>query len=83
MNISLSPDRRLIDRSKLTQHDFMLQVKRVIVIQRENPIVNRLNKTKVEKQPDLKQERDDRLRELRKREQAAQLHRVRVLARSC
>lgn len=44
--------------------------------QRENPIVNRLNKTKVEKYPDLKQEKDDHLRELRKKDQAAQLARV-------
>lgn len=49
----------------------------MLVPQRENPIVNRLNKTKVEKKPDLKQERDDRLKELRKRDQAAQLLRVR------
>ncbi|TFA98010.1 Coiled-coil domain-containing protein 25 [Trichoderma ghanense] len=48
------------------------QVKRVLVPHRENPIVNRLNKTKVEKKPDLKAERDDMLKELRKREQAAQ-----------
>ncbi|KAM0412151.1 hypothetical protein ACHAPD_008807 [Fusarium lateritium] len=46
------------------------KVKRVLVPQRENPIVNRLNKTKVEKKPDLKQERDDRLKELRQRDQA-------------
>ncbi len=45
--------------------------------QRENPIVNRLNKTKIEKHPDLKQEKDDRLRELRRQEQAAQQQRVR------
>ncbi|KAI5465390.1 coiled-coil domain-containing protein 25 [Mariannaea sp. PMI_226] len=51
------------------------KVKRILVPQRENPIVNRLNKTKVEKKPDLKQERDDRLRELRKRDQAAQVQR--------
>ncbi len=44
--------------------------------QRENPIVNRLNKTKVEMHPDLKQEKDDRMRELRKRDQAAQQQRV-------
>ena len=56
-----------------------LQVKRVLVTQRENPIVNRLNKTKVEKKPDLKQEKDDRLRELRKKDQASQLQRVRSL----
>ncbi|KAI1021565.1 hypothetical protein LB505_000334 [Fusarium chuoi] len=47
------------------------KVKRVLVPQRENPIVNRLNKTKVEKKPDFKQERDDRLKELRRRDQAA------------
>ncbi|RGP79273.1 coiled-coil domain-containing 25 [Fusarium longipes] len=47
------------------------KVKRVLVPQRENPIVNRLNKTKVEKKPDLKQERDDRLKQLRQRDQAA------------
>ncbi|XWW99192.1 hypothetical protein V2A60_007200 [Cordyceps javanica] len=36
-------------------------VRRVVVPQRENPIVNRLNKTKTEvKQPDLKQQKDDR-----------------------
>ncbi|KAL3588408.1 hypothetical protein FPOAC2_10562 [Fusarium poae] len=46
------------------------KVKRILVPQRENPIVNRLNKTKVEKKPDLKQERDDRLKELRRRDQA-------------
>lgn len=44
--------------------------------QRENPIVNRLNKTKVEQYPDLKQEKDDHLRELRKKDQATQLARV-------
>ena len=44
--------------------------------QRENPIVNRLNKTKVEKYPDLRQEREDRLRQVRKREQAVRQDRV-------
>ena len=52
------------------------KVKRILVPQRENPIVNRLNKTKVEKYPDLKQEKDDHLRELRKKDQAAQQARV-------
>ena len=52
------------------------QVKKILVPIRENPIVNRLNKTKVEKQPDLKQERDDRQRELRKKDQAVQQQRV-------
>ncbi|KAK3304262.1 coiled-coil domain-containing protein 25 [Chaetomium strumarium] len=47
------------------------KVKKILVPQRENPIVNRLNKTKIEKYPDLKQEKDDHLRELRKRDQAA------------
>jgi hypothetical protein len=47
------------------------QVKRIHVVQRENPIVNRLNKTKVEKHPNLQQEKEDRLRELRQRERAA------------
>jgi hypothetical protein len=51
-------------------------VKRILVHQQENPIVNRLNKTRVEKHPDLKQEKDDRLKELRKRDQAAQQQRV-------
>lgn len=44
--------------------------------ERENAIINRLNKTKVEKHPDLKQEKDDRQRELRKKDQSAQLARV-------
>lgn len=53
-----------------------VQVKRILIPQRENPIVNRLNKTKVEKKPDFKQEKDDRQKELRRRDQAAQLQRV-------
>ncbi|OHE98370.1 hypothetical protein CORC01_06366 [Colletotrichum orchidophilum] len=57
------------------------KVKKILVAQRENPIVNRLNKTKVEKKPDLQQERDDRLKELRKRDQAASLERKREEAR--
>jgi hypothetical protein len=52
------------------------KVKRILVPQRENPIVNRLNKTKVEKKPDFKQEKDDRTRELRKKDQAVQQARV-------
>lgn len=47
--------------------------------ERENDIINRLNKTKVEKHPDLKQEKDDRQRELRKKDQSAQLARVCVI----
>jgi hypothetical protein len=59
------------------------KVKRILVPQRENPIVNRLNKTKVEKKPDFKQEKDDRMRELRKRDQAAQQDRVRYPSCIC
>ncbi|KAK4455527.1 coiled-coil domain-containing protein 25 [Podospora aff. communis PSN243] len=47
------------------------KVKKVFVAQRENPIVNRLNKTKVEKHPDLRQEKEDHLKQLRKKDQAA------------
>jgi hypothetical protein len=50
-------------------------VKRIHVESRENPIINRLNKTKVEKYPDLKQEREDRQKELRKRDQTSRLQR--------
>lgn len=54
------------------------KVKRILIAQRENPIVNRLNKTKVEKtNPDLFQEKEENLRQLRKKEQAARLERVR------
>ncbi|KAM0454449.1 hypothetical protein ACHAPV_008319 [Trichoderma viride] len=47
------------------------QVRRILVPNRENPIVNRLNKTKVEKKPDLKAEKDDMLKQLRAKDQAA------------
>ena len=57
-------------------HSDTAQVKRILIPQRENPIVNRLNKTKVERKPDLQQEREDRLKELRQRDQAAQQIRV-------
>ncbi|KAI1495564.1 coiled-coil domain-containing protein 25 [Biscogniauxia marginata] len=57
------------------------RVKKILVPQRENPIVNRLNKTRVEKQPDLMQEKEDHLRELRKRDQAAQQQRKKEEAR--
>lgn len=52
------------------------QVKRIHVQQRENPIVNRLNKTKVEKFPDLKEEKEARQKELRGRDRDAQQARV-------
>lgn len=52
------------------------KVKRILIVQRENAIVNRLNKTKVEKtQPDLFQEKEEHLRQLRKKEQAARQER--------
>ncbi|CAK7564038.1 MAG: hypothetical protein SEPTF4163_001921 [Sporothrix epigloea] len=57
------------------------KVKRVLVAQRENVIVNRLNKTKVEKHPDLRQEREERQMELRKRLQASQQARKKEDAR--
>ncbi|PHH66187.1 hypothetical protein CDD81_250 [Ophiocordyceps australis] len=56
-------------------------VKRTLVPQRVNAIVNRLNKTKVEKKPDFRQERDDHLKELRKRENLAQEQRKREEAK--
>lgn len=51
-------------------------VKKIHVPQRENPIVNRLNKTRVEKFPDLRTEKDDALRQSRKKDQASQRERV-------
>jgi hypothetical protein len=53
------------------------------VEQRENPIVNRLNKTKVEKFPDLREEREARRAELRKRDQSALQAKVCILIQSC
>ena len=52
-------------------------VKRVYVEKRENAIVNRLNKTKVEKHPDLRDEKANRERELRKVDRIAQQEKVR------
>ncbi|KAK5678272.1 hypothetical protein LTS10_009444 [Elasticomyces elasticus] len=46
-------------------------VRRVYVEKRENAIVNRLNKTKEEKYPDLRQEKADREKEERKKERIA------------
>ncbi|KAK0740988.1 hypothetical protein B0T18DRAFT_393697 [Schizothecium vesticola] len=57
------------------------QVKRLVITQRENAIVNRLNKTKEEKHPDLRQEKEDRLKELRKKDQATQQARKKEEAR--
>ncbi|KAF7537946.1 hypothetical protein G7054_g3330 [Neopestalotiopsis clavispora] len=47
------------------------KVKRVLVPTRENAIINRLNKTKVEKQPDFAQEREDMLKQRRRKDMAA------------
>lgn len=52
-------------------------VKRVNVPTRENAIVNRLNKTREERFPDLRQEKMDRARELREVQQAADRVKVR------
>jgi hypothetical protein len=57
-------------------------VKKIHIPQRLNPIVNRLNKTKVEKFPNLRQEKDDRQKELRQRDRAAQQTRVSAIAAS-
>ncbi|KAF1955985.1 DUF814-domain-containing protein [Byssothecium circinans] len=57
------------------------KVKRIHVEQRENPIVNRLNKTKVERFPDLRQEKEARLKELRTRDRDAQQARRKEEAR--
>ncbi|KAF2275553.1 DUF814-domain-containing protein [Westerdykella ornata] len=57
------------------------KVRRIHVTQRENAIVNRLNKTKVEKFPDLAMEKENRLKELRKRDRAAQQARQKEEAR--
>ncbi|KAL8377735.1 hypothetical protein RB595_008430 [Gaeumannomyces hyphopodioides] len=69
-----------MDVGQVSFHD-QKKVKRILVPQRENPIVNRLNKTKEERHPDLKQEKDDRLSELRKRDQSAQQQRRKEEAR--
>lgn len=59
------------------------KVKRILVPERENAIINRLNKTKVEKHPDLRQEKEDHLKSLRKRDQAVMLTRVSSLIAPC
>ncbi|KAF4119402.1 protein of unknown function (DUF814) [Geosmithia morbida] len=57
------------------------KVKRILVTTRENPIINRLNKTKVERKPDFKQEKDDHQRELRKKDTAEHQQRKKEEAR--
>lgn len=46
-------------------------VKRVYVQQRENAIINRLNKTREEKHPDLRAEKAEREKDIRRRERMA------------
>ncbi|KAK5170041.1 hypothetical protein LTR04_004960 [Oleoguttula sp. CCFEE 6159] len=58
-----------------------MAVKKVHVPQRENPTINRLNKTKVEKFPDLRQEKQDREKELRRKDKALSLARQKEEAR--
>lgn len=43
-------------------------VRKVLVRARDNPIVNRLNKTRVEKFPDLRAEKEDFLKQKRQQE---------------
>jgi hypothetical protein len=51
-------------------HDAKL-TKKILVPARQNPVINRLNKTKVEKFPDLQNEREEDLRQKRKVERLA------------
>jgi hypothetical protein len=46
-------------------------VRKVLVRQRENAIINRLNKTRVEKFPDLRTEKDDFLKKQQREERKA------------
>ncbi|KAF2032679.1 DUF814-domain-containing protein [Setomelanomma holmii] len=57
------------------------KVKRIHVEKRENPIVNRLNKTKTERFPDLREEKEARLKELGRRDRDAQQARRKEEAR--
>ena len=52
------------------------KVKKILVTERENPIVNRLNKTRVELFPDLHTEKENHLKALRKKDNATQRERV-------
>lgn len=58
------------------------KVKKILVEARTNAIINRLNKTKSEKFPDLKTEREERDRTIRDREKKLVLERVRFFSRS-
>jgi hypothetical protein len=52
------------------------KVKKVLVEARTNAIINRLNKTKTEKFPDLAAEREERDKTIRNREKKLMLERV-------
>jgi len=71
---SAVPAPRYCGRSKLIL--CLLQVKKIHIPQRENPIVNRLNKTRVEKFPDLHKEKEDYLRNIRKQDTEVQRKKV-------
>jgi hypothetical protein len=51
-------------------HDPKL-TKKILVPARQNPIINRLNKTRIEKFPDLRAEKEEDLRQKRKAERLA------------
>ncbi|CUS13438.1 unnamed protein product [Tuber aestivum] len=57
------------------------KVKKILVETRINAIVNRLNKTKEERFPDLAEEKEEREREIRNRENKAMLERKKEEAR--
>lgn len=63
-----------MDVGQVTFHNTRL-VKRVHVETRINEIINRLNKTKVERYPDLAEEQADKVRELKRKEKSGQLAR--------
>ncbi|KAF3170240.1 hypothetical protein TWF788_010252 [Orbilia oligospora] len=67
------PEDLLTDLAQLTKANSIEGI--VTVVQRQNPIVNRLNKTKREEYPNLYQQKEDHLREIRKRERIAQQNR--------
>jgi hypothetical protein len=69
--VGFKDNKRVSQRALCFDGAHNIQVKKVHVAQRENPIVNRLNKTKEEKFPNLRQEKEDRQQELRRRDQTA------------
>lgn len=54
----------------------IFQVKKIHVAERENPIVNRLNKTRVERFPELRAEKEASLKAAKQKDSAAQRERV-------